>query len=69
MKDFEDMTFEEREEILEHIRNLQDESPDSIDIFAHSFNALSSTSLQRQADVLFVNALIDNKVYIDIQYI
>ena len=41
MKDFEDMTLEEREEILEQLRNLPDESRDPIDIFTHSFNELS----------------------------
>ena len=41
MKDFEDMTLEEREEILEEIKNLPDESKDSLDLFTHSFNELS----------------------------
>ncbi|WP_144734962.1 hypothetical protein [Candidatus Nitrosocosmicus arcticus] len=41
MKDFEDMTLEEREELLEQIRNLPDESQDPIDVFTHSFNDLS----------------------------
>jgi hypothetical protein len=41
MKDFKDMTLQEREEILEQIRNLPDESKDPIDMFTHSFNELS----------------------------
>ena len=41
MKDFEDMTLDEREEILEQLRNLPDEPSDPIDIFTHSFNELS----------------------------
>ena len=41
MKDFEDMTLKEREEILQQIRNLPDESKDPIDVFTHSFNDLS----------------------------
>ena len=41
MKDFEDMTLDEREEILEQLRNLPDESSDPIDVFTHSFNELS----------------------------
>ncbi len=41
MKDFEEMTLKEREEILEQVRNLPDESRDSIDIFTRSFNELS----------------------------
>lgn len=41
MKDFEDMTLDEREEILEQLRNLPDESSDPIDVFTHSFDELS----------------------------
>lgn len=41
MKDFEDMTLEEREEILEQVRNLPDESNDPLDMFTHSFDELS----------------------------
>ncbi|CAN5576557.1 hypothetical protein BH23THE1_BH23THE1_32690 [soil metagenome] len=41
MKDFEDMTLEEREEILEQVRNLTDESNDPLDMFTHSFDELS----------------------------
>ena len=41
MKDFEDMTLEEREKILEEIKNLPDESKDPLDLFTHSFNELS----------------------------
>ena len=41
MKDFEDMTLDEREEILEQVRNLPDEPSDPIDVFTHSFNELS----------------------------
>jgi len=41
MKDFEDMTLEEREEILEQIKNLPVESNDPLDLFTNSFNELS----------------------------
>lgn len=41
MKDFEDMTLEEREEILEQVRSLPDESNDPLDMFTHSFDELS----------------------------
>jgi len=41
MKDFEDMTLDEREEVLEQVRNLPDEPSDPIDVFTHSFNELS----------------------------
>jgi hypothetical protein len=41
MKDFEDMSIQEREEILEQIRNLPGETKDPIDLFTESFNELS----------------------------
>jgi hypothetical protein len=43
MKDFEDMSIQEREEILEQIRNLPDQTKDPIDLFTDSFNELSSS--------------------------
>jgi hypothetical protein len=42
MKDFEDMSIQEREEMLEQIRNLPDETKDPIDLFTDSFNELSN---------------------------
>jgi hypothetical protein len=47
MKDFEDMTLEEKEEILEQIRNLlehekEDGGHDSFDLFNQSFNEISN---------------------------
>ena len=41
MKDFGDMTLDKRDEILEQVRNISDESSDPIDVFTHSFNELS----------------------------
>ena len=48
MKDFKEMTPEEKEEILEQIRNLPDkdtneDSRDSFDLFTQSFGELSKT--------------------------
>ena len=42
MKDFEDMSIQEREEILEQVRNLPDETKDPVDLFTDSFNELSN---------------------------
>ena len=45
MKDFQDMTLEEKEEILEHIRNLpehkKEDGGDSFDLFTQTFDELS----------------------------
>jgi hypothetical protein len=47
MKDFEDMTLEEKEEILEQIRNLpenkKEDGCDSFDLFTQSFSEISKT--------------------------
>ncbi len=42
MKDFEDMSIQEREQVLEQIRNLPDETKDPVDLFTDSFNELSN---------------------------
>lgn len=42
MKEFEEMSIQEREEILEQIRNLPDETKDPIDLFTDSFNEISN---------------------------
>jgi hypothetical protein len=61
MKDFKDMTLQEREEILEQIRNLPDESKDEpkdpIDIFTHSFNELSQnwSDASKEFDTIYPN--------------
>ena len=47
MKDFKDMTLEEKEEILEQIRNLpehkKEDGWDSFDLFTQSFSEISKT--------------------------
>jgi hypothetical protein len=55
MKDFEEMTLQEREEILEQLNNLPDESMDPIDIFTHSFNELSQNwcSALKEFDTIY----------------
>lgn len=57
MKDFEDMTLDEREEILEQLRNLPDESSDPIDVFTHSFNELSQnwSNALKELDGIYSN--------------
>jgi hypothetical protein len=41
MKDFEDMTVQEKEEILKQVQNLPEDSRDSVDLFTQSFNEFS----------------------------
>mgnify|MGYP006952652863 CR=1 FL=1 len=55
MKDFEDMSIQEREEILEQIRNLPDETKDPIDLFTESFNELSNnwSSVLKEFDHIY----------------
>jgi hypothetical protein len=63
MKDFKDMTLEEKEEILEQIRNLsenkKEDDCDSFDLFTQSFEEISknlSESL-REFDALYPDYL------------
>jgi hypothetical protein len=41
MKDFEDMTDQEKEEILKQVQNLPEDSRNSADLFVQSFNDFS----------------------------
>jgi len=41
MKDFEDMTAKEKEEIIKQVQNLHEDSRDSVDLFTQSFNEFS----------------------------
>jgi hypothetical protein len=41
MKDFEDMTDQEKEEILKQVQNLPEDSRNSADLFVQSFNEFS----------------------------
>ena len=55
MKDFEDMSVQEREEILEQVRNLPDETKDPVDLFTDSFNELSNnwSNLLKEFDNIY----------------
>ena len=68
MKDFEDMTPEEKEEILEQIRNLPDEDTkeeglDSFDLFTQSCGELSKTwsDSLKELDALYPDYLKDKE--------
>ena len=41
MKDFEDMTDQEKEEILKQVQNLPEDSRNSAEMFVQSFNEFS----------------------------
>jgi hypothetical protein len=41
MKDFEDMTSKEKDEILKQVQNLPEDSRNSVDLFTQSFNEFS----------------------------
>lgn len=41
MKEFEDMTAQEKQDLLEQIKNLPDEPEDPVDLFTQSFKELS----------------------------
>ena len=63
MKDFKDMTFKEKEEILERIKNLpenkKDDGRDSFDLLSQSFDEISknwSNSL-KEFDTLYSDHL------------
>ena len=65
MKDFKDMTLEEKEEILERIKNLPEDKKedgcDSFDLFNQSFDEISknwSNSL-KEFDTLYPDYLKD----------
>ena len=64
MKDFEDMTSEEKEEILEVLRNLPDDSIDPIDAFICSFNELSQnwSSALREVDSMYSKSKIESHI-------
>lgn len=41
MKEFEEMTAQEKQDLLEQIKNLPDEPEDPVDLFTRSFRELS----------------------------
>ena len=64
MKDFEDMTPEEKDEILEELRNLPDESIDPIDVFGRSFDELSKNwpSALREVESIYSKSKIESHI-------
>ena len=57
MKDFEDMTTQEKEEILKQIQNLPEDSRDSVDMFTQSFSELSQNwcNVLKEFDTMYSN--------------
>ena len=57
MKDFEDMTVQEKEKILKQIQNLPKDSRDSVDLFTQSFNELSQNwcNVLKEFDTIYSN--------------
>jgi len=55
MKDFEDMTAKEKEEILEQVKNLPEDSRDSVDLFTQSFNEFSQnwSTVLKEFDTMY----------------
>lgn len=57
MKDFEDMTVQEKEKILKQIQNLPKDSQDSVDLFTQSFDELSQNwcNVLKEFDTMYSN--------------
>lgn len=57
MKDFEDMTDQEKEKILKQIQNLPEDSRNSVDLFTQSFNELSQNwcYVLKEFDTMYSN--------------
>jgi len=55
MKDFEDMTAKEKEEILKQVKNLPEDSRDSVDLFTQSFNEFSQnwSTVLKEFDTMY----------------
>jgi hypothetical protein len=57
MKDFEDMTAKEKEEILKQVQNLPEDSRSSVDLFTQSFNEFSQNwcNVLKEFDTMYSN--------------
>jgi hypothetical protein len=57
MKDFEDMTTKEKEEILKQVENLPEDSRSSVDLFTQSFNEFSQNwcNVLKEFDTMYTN--------------
>ncbi len=55
MKDFEDMTAQEKEKILKQIQNLPEDSRDSVDLLTQSFNEFSENwcNVLKEFDIMY----------------
>ena len=55
MKDFEDMTSEEKEKILQQVQNLPEDSRNSVDLFMQSFNEFSQnwSNVLKEFDTMY----------------
>jgi pyruvate/oxaloacetate carboxyltransferase len=55
MKDFEDMTDQEKEEILKQVQNLPEDSRNSTDMFVQSFNEFSQnwSNILKEFDTMY----------------
>lgn len=68
MKDFEDMTTEEKEKILKQVQNLPEDSRNSVDLFMQSYNEFSQNwgNILKEFDTMYsrcskVNYIDSNK--------
>jgi len=65
MKDFEEMTGDEKEELLKQLQNISDDKrergDDSFDLFTQSYNEISKTwsDSLKEFDTLYPDYLID----------
>jgi len=64
MKDFEDMTDQEKEEILKQIQNLPEDSRNSADMFIQSFNEFSQnwSTILKEFDTMYSADNIENSI-------
>ena len=59
MKDFEDMTAQEKEEILKQVQNLPEDSRNSVDLFTQSFNEFSQNwnNVLKEFDTMYSDCI------------
>jgi hypothetical protein len=64
MKDFEDMTAKEKEEILKQVQNLPEDSRSSVDLFTQSFNEFSQNwrNVLKEFDTMYSNYHKENYI-------
>jgi hypothetical protein len=64
MKDFEDMTAKEKEEILKQVQNLPEDSRNSVDLFTQSFNEFSQNwcNVLKEFDTMYSNCHKDSYI-------